>query len=81
MSIEGGISCEEDSNFHQSMLLQANDDAIILNIIKQKTWKYTDHHIQNNILQILALQNLCTIAYEKRNSCYFALECDRVTDA
>ena len=34
VSIEGGISCEEDSNFHQSMLLQANDDAIILNIMK-----------------------------------------------
>ena len=34
VSNEGGISCEEDSNFHQSMLLQANDDAIILNIMK-----------------------------------------------
>jgi len=43
VSVEGGIGCEEDSNFHQLMLLQANDDATILNIMKQKTRKYTDH--------------------------------------
>ena len=36
MSIEGGNSCEEDSNFHQSMLLQANDDAIIFNYYEIK---------------------------------------------
>jgi len=54
--IEGGIIREEDSNFHQLMLLRANDVVTILNIMKQKTCKYTDHHIQNEILQILALQ-------------------------
>jgi len=54
--VEGGIGCEEDSNFHQLMLLRVNDDATILNIMKQKTRKYTDYHIQNEILQILALQ-------------------------
>ena len=73
MSIEGGTGCEEDSNFHQSMLLQANDNASILNMMKQKTRKYTDHHVQNEILQIMA--------DEIRNSGYFVLECDEVTDA
>ena len=29
VSVKGGTSCEEDSNFHQLMLLRANDDATI----------------------------------------------------
>jgi len=48
--------------------------------MKQKTHKYTDHHIQNEILQILALQHLYTIANEIRNLGYFVLESDEVTD-
>ena len=46
------------------------DDAITLNTMKQKAWKYTDHNIQNEILQILALQHLHMIANEIRNSGY-----------
>ena len=30
---EGGSGCELDSNFHQLMLLRANDDPMILDII------------------------------------------------
>ena len=40
VSVEGGIGCKEDSNFHQLMLLHAND-AAILSIIKQKTRQYS----------------------------------------
>ena len=29
VSVEGRIGCEEDSNFHQLMLLRANDDEIV----------------------------------------------------
>ena len=68
VSIEEGASCEENSNFHQLLLLRANDDANISNIMKQKARKYTDHHIQNEILQIMALNYLCTIADDIRNS-------------
>ena len=81
VSIDGGSGCEEDSNFHQLMLLRAHDDESILSIMKQKTRKYTDHHIQNEILQIMALTHLRTIAGEIKNSGYFVLECDEVTDA
>jgi len=49
--------------------------------MKQKACQYTDHHIQNEILQILALQHLRTIANEIRNSGRFVLESDEVTDA
>jgi len=41
ISFEGGTSCEEDSNFGQLMLLRANDDATILNIMTQKTRNIT----------------------------------------
>jgi len=78
MSIEGGTSCEEHSNFHQLMLLRANDDVTILNIMTQKTRKYTDHHIQNEMLQIVALKHLRTIGNKIRDSGYFVLE---LTDA
>ena len=57
VSVEGGIGCEENSTFHQLMLLCANDDETILNIMRQKMCKYTAHHIQNEILQIMALQH------------------------
>ena len=81
MSIEGGTGCEEDSNFQQLLLLRGNDDPGILNIMKQKTHKYTDHHIQNEILQIMALQHLHTITDDIRKSGYFVLECYEITDA
>ena len=53
----------------------------ILDIMKEKTCKYTDHHIQNKILQIMALKHLRTIGDEIRSSGYFVLESDEVTDA
>lgn len=78
---EGGGGCELDSNFHQLMLLRANDDPMILYIMKRKTRKYIDHHIQNELLKILALGHLRTIASSIRESGFCALESDEVTDS
>jgi len=58
---EGGGS-ELHSNFHQLLLLCAKDDPSILDIMQRKTQKYTDHQIQNELLQILALEHLHNIA-------------------
>jgi len=49
-------------NFHHLLLWCAEDDPSILDIMQCKTQKYTDHHIQNELLQILALCNLRKIA-------------------
>lgn len=76
---DGGGS-EVHSNFHQLLLLRAKDDPTILDIVQCRTHKYTDHHIQNELLQILALGHLCKIASSIRESGYFALEADEVTD-
>ena len=44
-------------------------------------WKYTDHHIWNKfLLQILALGHLHKIVTSIRESGYFSLEADEVTD-
>ena len=48
--------------------------------MKRKKRKYTDHHIQNELLQIIAFHHLCKIA-NIRDSGYFALEVDEVTDS
>ena len=53
--------CERDSNFHQ-LLLRAKDDPTILDIMKRKTNKYTDHHVQNELLKILGHRHLRKIA-------------------
>ena len=47
--------------------------------MQQKTQKYTDHQIQNELLQILALRHLhksAAVIYWQ-----FTLECDEVTDS
>ena len=77
----GGGGCERDSNFHQLMLLLASDDPGISDIMKRKTRKYTDHHIQNELLKFVALGHLRRISSEIRDSGYFALESDEVTDS
>ena len=76
---EGGGS-EQHSNFHQLLLLRAKNDLSIMHIMHCRTRRYTDHHIQNELLQILALYHLRRIARNIRESGYFSLEVDEVTD-
>lgn len=72
---------EVDSNFYQLLLLRAKDDPDILEVMQRKTRKYTDHHIQNELMQIMALSHLRKIAAMITESGYFTLESDEVTDA
>ena len=71
---------EQHTNFHQVLLLHAKDVPSIIDIMKCRTRKYTDHHIQNELLQILALDHLHRIARNIRESGYFLLKSDEVTD-
>ena len=71
---EGGGGCERDSNFHQLMLLCASDDPCNFRHHERKTRKYSDHHIQNELLKIIALGHLRRIVSEICDSGYFALE-------
>ena len=76
---EGG-GLEQNSNFHQLLLLHGKNDPTVLDIMQHRSRKYTDHHIQNELLQILALGHLCKIATSILESGYFSLEADKVTD-
>lgn len=49
--------------------------------MKRKTNKYTDHHIQNELLKILGNRHLRKIAKDINDAGYFALESDEVTDS
>ena len=78
---ETGSGAEVQSNFHQLLLLRGKDDPNIIDIMQRKTRKYTDHHIQNELLQIMALSHLRKIAANINEASYFCLESDEVTDA
>lgn len=80
-SDQESCGAEVNSNFHQLLLLRANDDPTILEFMQLKVRKYTDHHIQNELLKILALGHLRTIAASINKSGYFTLESDEVTGA
>ena len=45
-----------------------------------KTNKYTDHHIQDELIKLLAHSHLRRIAADIKTAGYFALEADEVTD-
>ena len=63
------------------MLLRGKDDPNILNIMQQKTCKYTDHHIQDELMKVVACSHLSKIGDLIRNAGCFALEADEVTDS
>ena len=52
---------EKKSNFYQLMLLCANDPGM-LNIMRRKTNKYTDQHIQGELISVLAHSHFRRIA-------------------
>ena len=76
-----GASTELNSNFHQLLLLHSKDNPAILEFMQRKKRKYTDHHIQNELLKMLALGHLRLTAANITKSGYFTLESDEVTDA
>ena len=80
-SEDGGGGCEKESNFCQLMLLRANDDPGMLEIMKRKTNKYTDHHIQDEVIKLLAHSHLRRITADIKAAGYFAVEADEVTDS
>ena len=63
------------------MLLRANDNPGMLEIMKRKTNKYTDHHIQDEVIKLLAHSHLRRIAADIKAAGYFAVEADEVTDS
>ena len=63
------------------MQLHANDDPGMLDIMRRKTNRYTDSHIQDELIKLLAHSHLHRIAADIKAAGYFALEVDEVMDS
>ena len=78
---EGEAGGEMHSNFHQLLLLRKQDDQNILKVMHQKMRRYTDRHIQDELLKLFAQNHLRRITSDTNEAGYFALQTDDVTDS
>ena len=72
---------EQSSNFIQLLHLRSIDDSKILGYLASKSDKYTSHHIQNEMLQVMALRILREICDSIRGAPFYSLMADEVTDS
>ena len=76
-----GDGNEVDSNFIQLFKLRGEDDQRVSSWLQKKTDKYTSPDIQNEMLQIMALQILRKIAECIRNENFYSIMVDECTDS
>ena len=69
------------SNSHQLLLLGTQDDQNILKVMHQKTCRYTDHHIRDELLKLLGQNHLRRITSDINEAGYFALQADEITNS
>lgn len=72
---------DSESNFVQLMNLRACDDPKIIDWLQKKSNKYTSPDIQNEMLQIMALDILRNIAADLHNASFFTIMADECTDS
>ena len=70
-----------ESNFIQLLNLRACDDPKLVDWLKKKSDKYTSPDIQNEVLQIMALEILRDIATNLQNASFFTIMADEATDS
>ena len=71
---------DADSNFIQLMHLRSVDCPEVESWMTKKSNKYTSHDIQNECLQIMALQILREVSKKIRSSACFTIMADECTD-
>ena len=79
LPLRGGNG-DADSNFIQLLRLRGIDCPEIEAWMKKKTNKYTSHDIQNECLQIMALQILREVSQSVRDSGCYSIMADECTD-
>ena len=75
-----GSGSGKDSNFLQLYYLRSEDNPVMLNWITKKTDKYVSGDIQNEMLQVMALNILRKVASEIRSAEFFSIMIDETTD-
>lgn len=76
-----GDGDEADSNFIQLLHLRACDDPRVKDWLKKKANKYTSPEIQNEILEVMALEVIRKLASQLQQSKFFAIMTDECTDS
>ena len=79
LPLRGGQG-DMESNFTQLLYLRSNDYPDILDWMKKKTDKYTCHDIQNECLQIMALNIVRQLSRDIRSSSCYTIMADECTD-
>ena len=72
---------DSQGNFMQLMISKARNNNKLRAWLEKKKDKYTDHHVQNEILKIMALSILRDIAKNIESGVYYTIMADEVTDA
>ena len=75
-----GDDTEDNSNLVQLLKLQGEKDPKLAEYLKQKYNKYTSAEIQNEVLQVMALQLLRGIAKNLHSSSFYTIMVNETTD-
>ena len=76
-----GDKGESDSNFNQLLHLRSYDDSDIRDWLKKKTDKYKSGEIQNEMLEVMALQVIQNLTLQLQESEFFSIMVDECTDS
>ena len=75
-----GDKVESDSNFMIVIHLRSEDNAMLVDWIKQKADKYTCGYMQNEMVKVMALHILREIAASIQSAPFFTVMVDETTD-
>jgi len=76
-----GHSDESESNCVQLLTLRGEDDPRICERMNKRTTKYTSHEVQNDLLKVMALNILRSVAVRLYDAMFFTIMADEKTDA
>ena len=80
LPLRGDGPIEQDSNFHQLLVLRGEDYPPIKSFLQKKQLKYTSHEVQNELLAIMSTQIIRDIAKQILSAKFFTVIIDEATD-
>ena len=80
LPLRGDGPIEQDSNFHQLLVLRGEDYPPIKSFLQKKQLKYTSHEVQNELLAIMSTQIFRDIGKEILSAKFFTVMIDEATD-
>ena len=78
--LRGDGPIEQDSNFHQLLVLRGEDYPPIKSFLQKKQLMYTSHEVQNELLAIMSTQIIRDIGKQILSAKFFTVMIDEATD-